>query len=374
MQNIINIIVITILIYILFRLPTVEKMSNIDKATEDKIREIYKIDTDAIRNLSNLAKDLTVGGKLTVPGGLDVKDTVKLGPSAWDRHLVLGGKNREAVKGEQAHIHSTNGNLHIDSQNERDIYLNHYTKKPVIIGNEIIFNTTPKTPDGKLKISNNGIMFGGNNNNKKEVNSAQISAGLHVPNSLNIVGMSDDNKANRKVDMFAEGGFKVNGRNILAEIDEIKKNYVKKIVARYIRIGNTDMPYWHDAWTIIEAEVYNNNNVNVARGKTVKFIKGSAQLGTSAGNVVNGKIFNGRGQLHDNWSNGIHGVNGHHEIEIDLGKEQVIDHIILYNRWSDGSDWRMDGTHIKCYDSAKRLLKTINTGLWHRQYSKTFTL
>jgi microcystin-dependent protein len=72
-NNIIFIIIFVVLIYIIYRLPSVEKMTNIDKATEDKIREIYKIDTDAIRNLSNLAKDLTVNGKLTVPGGLDIK-------------------------------------------------------------------------------------------------------------------------------------------------------------------------------------------------------------------------------------------------------------------------------------------------------------
>jgi hypothetical protein len=71
-------IIILLIIYLFCRLPSVEKMSNIDKATEDKIREIYKIDTDAIRNLSNLAKDLTVGGKLTVPGGLEIKGALKM--------------------------------------------------------------------------------------------------------------------------------------------------------------------------------------------------------------------------------------------------------------------------------------------------------
>jgi microcystin-dependent protein len=87
MQNIINIIVITILIYILFRLPSMEQMSNVDKATEDKIREIYKIDTDAIRNLSNLAKDLTVNNKLKVPGGLEIDGALNFLPKgciiAW---------------------------------------------------------------------------------------------------------------------------------------------------------------------------------------------------------------------------------------------------------------------------------------------------
>jgi microcystin-dependent protein len=78
MQNIINIVLILAVVYIIFRLPSMEQMSNVDKATEDKIREIYKIDTDAIRNLSNLAKDLTVGGKLRVPGGLEIDGSLKV--------------------------------------------------------------------------------------------------------------------------------------------------------------------------------------------------------------------------------------------------------------------------------------------------------
>ncbi len=67
-----------------------------------------------------------------------------------------------------------------------------------------------QNPNGQMKISRQGIMFGGPNEGR-EVNSAQITAGLHEANSLNIVGMSDVNKANRRVDMWAEGGFKVNG-------------------------------------------------------------------------------------------------------------------------------------------------------------------
>jgi hypothetical protein len=84
-----NIIIIIVLIYILYRLPSVEKMSNIDKATEDKIREIYKIDTDAIRNLSNLAKDLTVNGTLTVPGGLKIKGNLKVEGNSETKHLII---------------------------------------------------------------------------------------------------------------------------------------------------------------------------------------------------------------------------------------------------------------------------------------------
>ena len=88
MQNIVIIILVISVIYLYYRLPSVEKMSNIDEATENKIREIYKIDTDAIRNLSNLAKDLTVDGKLKVPGGLEVDGAFNIIPKgvivAWN--------------------------------------------------------------------------------------------------------------------------------------------------------------------------------------------------------------------------------------------------------------------------------------------------
>jgi hypothetical protein len=68
-------------------------------------------------------------------------------------------------------------------------------------------------PDGNLKLNKFGIMFGGNNVSGREHNSAQISAGVHESNSLNIVGMSSDgNPNNRKVTTWAEGGFKINGR------------------------------------------------------------------------------------------------------------------------------------------------------------------
>ena len=91
-------------------------------------------------------------------------------------------------------------------------------------GNVSIGNTTPSAPlsigttagkesdpDAAMHITNDCILFGGNNNGKQEV-SAQISAGKHVSNSLNIVGMSSGTSyIDRKVDMWAEGGFTVRG-------------------------------------------------------------------------------------------------------------------------------------------------------------------
>lgn len=69
---------------------------------------------------------------------------------------------------------------------------------------------TPNTPNGTLKIGNQGIMFGGTNTAGYEVNSAQISAGTHVANSLNIVGMGTSASA-RKINMWNEGGLETLG-------------------------------------------------------------------------------------------------------------------------------------------------------------------
>ena len=48
-----------------------EKMTA-DANTKKLIQDHYKIDVDAIRNLSKLANDLTKNGKLRIPGGLEV--------------------------------------------------------------------------------------------------------------------------------------------------------------------------------------------------------------------------------------------------------------------------------------------------------------
>jgi len=95
MQNIIIIILVISVIYLYYRLPSLEQMSNVDKATEDKIREIYKIDTDAIRNLSNLARDLTVSGKLKVPGGLELDGAFNIIPKG----IIVAWNGKDAPAG-----------------------------------------------------------------------------------------------------------------------------------------------------------------------------------------------------------------------------------------------------------------------------------
>ena len=74
---------------------------------------------------------------------------------------------------------------------------------------EIENTSNQSTPTAYMQIGSDGFIFGGNNNGY-EANSAQISAGYHTGNSLNIVGMGT-NSSNRRIDFWAEGGFYVSG-------------------------------------------------------------------------------------------------------------------------------------------------------------------
>ena len=69
--------------------------------------------------------------------------------------------------------------------------------------------------DSSMHITSDCILFGGNNSGK-QIDSAQISAGKHRSNTLCIVGMgSGASSTDRKIEMWAEGGLKVNGQVIL---------------------------------------------------------------------------------------------------------------------------------------------------------------
>ncbi|MEL6534011.1 MAG: hypothetical protein AAFQ98_01300 [Bacteroidota bacterium] len=102
-----------------------------------------------------------------------------------------------------ASINAANGNAHFIGQ--------------VSAGTGLRVDGTVKTnyPDGSLHLSKDVLLFGGRNSGF-EVNSAQISAGLHESESLCIIGMGRTGGA-RKVTMWAEGGFKVHGKTQLGE-------------------------------------------------------------------------------------------------------------------------------------------------------------
>jgi len=70
-------LIFSLLFIILFIMITNKTEKMTDEITT-KIRDIYKIDIDAIRNLSKLANDLTIEGNLVVPGNLVIKGGVTI--------------------------------------------------------------------------------------------------------------------------------------------------------------------------------------------------------------------------------------------------------------------------------------------------------
>lgn len=73
-KDLIYSVILLIIIYMFYN--KIENMSNTD--IKKMISEEYKIDVDAVRNLSKLANDLTIGNKLTVPGGLQIEGDVTI--------------------------------------------------------------------------------------------------------------------------------------------------------------------------------------------------------------------------------------------------------------------------------------------------------
>ncbi|MDI9311413.1 MAG: hypothetical protein QM535_14470 [Limnohabitans sp.] len=175
----------------------------------------------------------TFGGQKSIALRWKNNGNVGIGTNNPDGQLHLydifnpGGKN--LIIGDDTFL------TDIDVQNVLGIYGNFDSTKagiklgsngPTIYGlnnNLGIGNSTPEAPltidgngkeegpNGSMQITNDCILFGGNNAGK-ETQSAQISAGKHEPNSLNIVGMAADQDANtRKMTFWAEAGLKLYG-------------------------------------------------------------------------------------------------------------------------------------------------------------------
>ena len=181
------------------------------------------------------------------------------------------------------------------------------------------------------------------------------TGGLTIPGTLNVRG-----------DTIIDGNVTIS-TNILNK---------KENRARYIRIGNKEVPELRqDYWTLIEAKVYNSDGINIALNKSVSILEGTAYDNNASppGNITNNIIFPNNVQS-DNWNLGYHGNPGVNVIQIDLGANNYISQIELYNRWNADADWRMNGTTIELYDESGVRNKIIYTGLWHRQYSKTYLL
>ena len=103
-----------LILFLLFK-NSPEKMSNTD--IKKIIQAEYKIDVDAIRNLSKLANDLTNNGKLRVPGGLEIdgKLTVK---------DVSNFKKLVTIENAELQVtHKNKGTTHFNHQNKGTNYI-----------------------------------------------------------------------------------------------------------------------------------------------------------------------------------------------------------------------------------------------------------
>jgi len=231
--DLVFLIVLGFVVAYIFMLHKVETMADVGSSDQIKaaIREIYNADVEAIRNLSEVATKLQAGG-LTVPGQLttniiNASDNISVSNKTNEggRIRILNElKNGKADQTNDWSIWNMTGGYgnklafwryNGDGKNAGSA-LDIFDNGNVNIGGtvnagNVVLNTGIQNPNGQLRVSNQGIMFGGPNTDR-EVNSGQISAGLHIANSLNIVGMSGDKgAASRRVDMWAEGGLNVYG-------------------------------------------------------------------------------------------------------------------------------------------------------------------
>jgi hypothetical protein len=91
-------------------------------------------------------------GTSTPKAKLDVNNMISVGPSGWGKNTIIGGSNRESALG-QAQVHATDGNLHLDSANDKTLYLNYYTGTPTQVSG-------PLTSVGALTALNGATVNG----------------------------------------------------------------------------------------------------------------------------------------------------------------------------------------------------------------------
>jgi len=164
-----------------------------------------------------VGKSAVFGGSVLSRGRVVAEDELLVGKNAVfagrinaGNAILLGGQEIPHPDVGDGALYRADGQVQIATDDL--IRLRHVGSKAT----GIQFDVSPGAgdignPNGQMKITRQGIMFGGPNENR-EGNSAQISAGLHHANSLNIVGMSaDKGSGSRRVDMWAEGGFSVFG-------------------------------------------------------------------------------------------------------------------------------------------------------------------
>ena len=199
MEKYLVFIILVVLAYYLFNCWVENKINHILKTKEGFAGTMGDVDDTQVMSINTLAKiatDLKTGKGLQTSDALNIKGTINT-----DGDITTKGKiSADGVVTANKDL-IVNGMFSVSSSGDDKI----------------------QNPTNDLRMNNIGIQFGGINNGR-EIDSAQITAGLHEKDSLYIVGMSTGKDVNtRKVNMLAEGGFRVNGPLIVNKIDILAK-------------------------------------------------------------------------------------------------------------------------------------------------------
>ena len=208
-----------------------EKMSNTD--IKKIIQTEYKIDVDAIRNLSKLANDLTSNGKLTVPGGLEIQGEVT---------MKKGLKITGSLKGQGTNCLDLVGGLHVKNGtvaiNRSDAYqalsvngVSHFNKIVNMTNAELRIKNG-KNGTTHFNYQNRGLNYIRGTNLNIDTSNTNISRGmvnmtnaeLRIRNGKN--GTTHFNYLNRGTNYIRGGNLNIDTSN--TNIKNIKKSWYWK--------------------------------------------------------------------------------------------------------------------------------------------------
>ncbi len=170
--DLIFIIILAIVIAYVFAIYKIEKMGDVTQLSQDQvkdmIKQIYLVDVEAIRNLSNVATQLQAGG-LTIPGNLTVKG-----------ELNIQDANTKLVKGigNSLRISTPSGYIEIGSQNDGWGHI--YTDRPKFAFNKPVTDVATLPYNDYIKTNDKSELQGNINNLQKNVTNLQDTSNDYV--------------------------------------------------------------------------------------------------------------------------------------------------------------------------------------------------
>ncbi len=347
------------------------------------IREIYLADIDAIRNLSNVATQLSTGG-YTIPATLTVSGKTNLNDITTIKNGLLITNGNKGI--DLYPSAGTEQNKIFMDFNSVDSIKNDRDCRITMEGGN---TTTPATGQdgnerGKYSINTGDIVINtkGTNlaNNTYGSGTISLNGNTSIPQTLNIGSATTDSILNIggwKIQSLATDKtlrFFYNGqqqlavhntdagmpwKNSLWSAGPFISNSVYAI--RYIDISNG----FHD-WAIPELRAIDIDGNNVASGKPATLLSGQTYA-TNQGLVsaiTNNVIFPGS-TIADNWPQGFTAKNGTScKIRIDLGADYYLKKIVILGRYHDCCHDRLRDANIVCVDSLGVARYSVILGSW----------